>query len=139
MKQRFIAAVLLLNVVSWANSAAYCLSGMGRMASQITGVLKSGHATSPQTHACCPHLPSKPESRDSAVPASEGIDHRCCFVQNPQIPSNLPAKSRSSNPYGQSLAGSNEVSIPVLATIDSEVLPAAVFRNCSTLSTVLRI
>jgi len=136
VKHRFIAAVLLLNLVGWSNSAAFCLSGLGRMASQLTSALKTGHMTGPRLHACCPRPQSKPQSGNSAGSTPSVPDHRCCFVQNPQIPSSLHTKSRDLRT--ESVVGLLTVhSALTLRSIHAECTP--VFRESSSFGTVLRI
>ena len=139
MKHRFIAAVLLLNLVSWANSAAFCLSDLATMATHAASMLATAHPGHTQQLPCCPHVRanSAADTWTSSQPREHG--HRCCFLQNPQIPSNLPGRSENSRPNGQVAAVVNNphtVATPVEA---SATLQVEAFRPNSALSTVLRI
>jgi len=133
LKRRLIAALVLLNLVSWANSAAFCLSGLGVMAAHIAPATRASQA--PQ-HPCCPHVQAKTASDTwtPSQPCEHG--HRCCFMQNPQIPSNLP---ESPSPAGQvaPVAHSPYAMTVAVATFSTPQVKAA--RSYSELSTVLRI
>ena len=134
VKPKFIAAILLLNLVAWTNSAAFCLSGLSAMASHVAAAA----GISPQ-HPCCPHPTAKPAARDRTQSPSSGNGHRCCFVQNPQIPSNLPGRAQNSNQRGPvailpQLPGMATTSHAAIATSAIDGL-----RTNSRCSTVLRI
>jgi hypothetical protein len=140
MKHRFIAGVLLLSLVSWANSAAFCLSGLSTMATHVASMVGITHATHSQQHACCPKIAAKPAADNwtPSLPSDHG--HRCCFVQNPQIPSNLPGgTTENRSPHGLAVAYLNVPGPSTAALPDSAILQVQAFRSPSTFSSVLRI
>lgn len=135
MRRRLIAAVLLLNLVSWANSSAFCLSGLATMAARAASSVAAASSHTPH-HPCCPRVQAKAaaDTWTPLQPCDHG--HRCCFVQNPQIPSNLPEGPR---PAGQAASVANSphaITVPVVAISTPQVKTA---RSYSKLSTVLRI
>ena len=134
MKHRFIAAILLLSLVAWANSAAFCLSGLSAMASHVAAAV----GMSPQ-HTCCPHPTAKLPAKDWTQSQSSDNGHRCCFVQNPQIPSNLPGRSQNSNQCGPV---ATLPQLPGMATASHAAIATSAIdgmRTSSQFSTVLRI
>jgi len=133
VKRRLIAAVLLLNLVSWANSAAFCLSGLGTMAAHIA---PATHASQAARHSCCPHAQAKTPSDTwtPSQPCEHG--HGCCFVQNPPIPSSLPERPRAAGQVAP-VAHSPHAMTVAVATFSTPQVKAA--RSYSELSTVLRI
>lgn len=138
MRRRFIAALLLLNLLSWANSAAFCLSGLATMATHAAK-LANAQPSHKLLHPCCPRVQANPATDSWTRSQSYEPGHRCCFVQNPQIPSTLPGRSEVARPNGQVAAIANnpdEAAIPVhtLATVRAEA-----FRPNSAFSVVLRI
>jgi len=139
VKRRFIAALLLLSLVGWANSAAFCLSALARMVTHVafTPAADSNHS---QHHPRCPRVTAKPTVQTWA-PSSQPCEtgHRCCFLQNPQIPSNLPGRSENSRADRQIVA---TAVVPAPDAIRAEALSMPqtdVFRAYSQLSTILRI
>ena len=138
MKRRFIAALLLFSLVGWANSAAFCLSALTGMVTHVATTLAahSGH----NHHPCCPRVTAKPVVRvwaPSSLPCETG--HRCCFVQNPQIPSNLPSRSENSRADRQMIAAAS-VLRPDVILAETLVTPEGIVAHSpSLLSTVLRI
>lgn len=132
MKSRLIAAALLLNLLSWANSTAFCLSGLATMALHSTSVASPAQALQ---HPCCPQAQPKPASDawTPSQPCEHG--HRCCFVQNPQIPSNLPQGPRQA---GHVAIVANSSYVAIVSTQPVSTLPTNPFRQPSELSTVLR-
>jgi hypothetical protein len=134
VKHRFIAAILLLNLVAWANSAAFCLSGLSAMASHVAAAV----GIAPQ-HPCCPHPTARPPAKNWMLSHSSGNGHRCCFVQNPQIPSNLPGRTQNSNQRGPVaiLPQLPEMAMPSQAAFATS--PIDSLRTSSQFSTVLRI
>lgn len=138
MKRRFIAALLLLSLVGWANSAAFCLSALARMVTHVA-ITVAADSHSPH-HPCCPRVTAKPAVWVWA-PATEPCQngHRCCFVQNPQIPSNLPGRSETSRADRQMIAAA-DVLRPDAILAGTLVTPqAGMLHSPSLLSTVLRI
>ena len=135
MKRRLIAALLVLNLVGWANSAAFCLSGLTVMAAHAVSHVAAASSHTPQ-HPCCPHVQARVAS-DAWVPLQPcEHGHRCCFVQNPQIPSNLPESPRSAGQVASVTNSSHAMSLAV-ATRSTPKVQAA--RSYFELSTVLRI
>jgi len=135
VQYRLIAALLVLNLVGWANSAAFCLSGLTVMAAHAVSHVAAASSHTPQ-HPCCPHLQTRAASDAWApVPACE-LGHRCCFVQNPQIPSNLPESPRPAGHIASPANSPHAMTIPVAS--GSTPQPKAA-RSYSELSTVLRI
>jgi len=133
VKRRFIAAVVLLNLVSWANSAAFCLSGLGVMAAHIA---PATHASQAPRHSCCPHVQAKAAS-DTWTPSQAcEYGHRCCFVQNPQIPSNLP---ESPGPAGQVASVAHGPNAMTAAVATPSTPKVKVARSYFEFCTVLRI
>lgn len=134
MRRRLIAAVLLLNLVSWANSSAFCLSGLATMAARAASSVAAPSHT--PHHPCCPHVQAKTaaDTWTSSQPCDHG--HRCCFVQNPQIPSNLPEGPRPTGQVASVANSPHAITAPVAAISTPHVKTA---RSYSKLSTVLRI
>jgi len=136
VKRRLIAAVLLLNLVSWANSAAFCLSGLAVMATHAASMLSTARSGATPQHPCCPHAQAKTAADTWTPLQSCEHGHRCCFVQNPQIPSNLPESPR---PAGQVAAVANNAHAMTAPVAAPSTLQVKATRSYSELSTVLRI
>jgi len=138
VKRRFIAVLLLLSLVGWANSAAFCLSALTGMVTHVatTLVAHSGHTH----HPCCPHITARAAAWVLA-PASQPCEngHRCCFVQNPQIPSNLPGRFEDSSADRQMNAAGSALTPDATLTETLGAPRVRVLHQYSPLSTVLRI
>jgi hypothetical protein len=133
ISKRLIAAVLMLNLVSWANSAAYCLSGLGNMARHAAMVAS---VSSHSQHSCCPQR--KTQSDRQTVSAAEICHHghECCFVQNPQIPSNLPEGPRE---IGQATPAVGEIFITAIPAESTAAESFETFQPYSSFSSILRV
>jgi hypothetical protein len=134
VKHKFITAILLFNLVAWANSAAFCLSGLSAMASHVAAVV----GISPP-HSCCPHPTTKLPAKDWTQSQSSDNGHRCCFVQNPQIPSNLPGRSQNSDRHVGIISASYMTNSPTADFGVPAILRVDGFHQASRFGTVLRI
>jgi hypothetical protein len=131
--KRLIAALLLLNLMSWANSAAYCLSGLGRMAPHTSRMMA---ANSHAQHSCCPHDKATTKTHTLTALAICHQGHNCCFVQNPQIPSNLP---EGPTMIGQVIHTTHEIFIAAISAGSATVQSFETFQPYSSFSTILRV
>ena len=137
VKQRVISAWMVLALVSWANSSAYCMAGLSHMVAMVTGT-----QTAVAQHACCPHL----HQQSTPAPGQEnwGVpplpqNHRCCFVQNPQIPSNMPKGVRDSATSGLVARFTTTFSLPEVPEINSSLPNSSFPLSSAPLNMVLRI
>lgn len=84
---KFIAACLILTMVSWVESLALPLAPEHAMHTQML----AGHSHMPgMSHPCCPR-PAALSTPLPPQPSRSGEEHRCCFLRAPQAP---PAGSK---------------------------------------------
>ncbi|MFY9906307.1 MAG: hypothetical protein WBX02_08885 [Terriglobales bacterium] len=97
MRQKPIAAALLVVMVAWAEMALAPMllmhTGHVPAAREMSENMAAHHHVMPSGHACCPGLgktvnPVALELAAGSLPCEDG--HRCCFQQGPQsVPARL--------------------------------------------------
>lgn len=142
MKNRWIAGLLLLTLLTWANSPAW--PGPEPASRQISAsAVAPEHQHSPGNghHSCCPNKPLQITLQAPLSPAMPcGDHHRCCILQSPGAPLGLPVSSERSRP-GADIAISAVAVAPDRVSSDAHpgILRADALRPYPTLSMIFRV
>lgn len=139
MKNRWIAGVLVIALLAWANAAAW--PGTQPSHGNVASSGPSGHQHSPNGHhPCCPGKPLQTVFRVPSAPAMPcGSQHRCCVSQSPDLPLSLPVNEGRS--CGAEIEGGMAVTAPASVSSKRPIrfLSGDVSRPGFALSMILRV
>jgi hypothetical protein len=95
MLRRWIAGLLLLTILPWANTLTWSGPSHHHLPPLAASSGPSPHQdhANVKGHACCPGFkgPEILVAAQSTIPC--GGQHRCCFSQAPEAPPGLPVKA----------------------------------------------
>lgn len=143
MQKKFIAALLMSVLVSWAQSLALAVQEPAKIpTAAATASIPSPHHHDAHAgkHACCPRLHSQilAEISPGAMPC--GDQHRCCMTQGTDLPATLPLGSETSRSGGD--LGDTAILFDARWAAANSIPSVAVanaFRPYTAFSTILRI
>src|SRR5580700_539325 len=138
MRSRPMAALIALTLVSWVGSFAQATDGALNQAVASPKPVAVDH----HEHECCGHQKAQPAGealpfQPAGMPC--GNEHPCCIRPMPQNVPGLPSTSNHEPPSGESRILEAATSIPSGSAAELGSVIPYTYRDCSSLSTVLRI